>query len=167
MYFLSCETTMISTYQPTTKIMYLAAKKEGCWKYSNEKGWERLCVSNCDFNNLTLMVSRNHGCLTGQKIHEKLCGKAMKAHGGVGLKLMVIAEQKADYYINNSNKTKAWDSAAPEILFKEAGGFITDLQGNPFSYDPADYKHKHGLAASCSKELHEKVIKLAKEMEKE
>lgn len=155
-----------AVYQPTTSTLYIASKDEGCWKFS-EAGWQKLHVPQCDYDNLTLMISRNHKCPTGESIHKALGGKNIKAHGGVGLKLMMIAEQKAHYYINNSNKTKAWDSAAPEILFKEAGGVITDLQGNPFSYDPADYKHKHGLVASCSEDLHKKVVQLAKEMEKQ
>ncbi|MDD3000609.1 MAG: 3'(2'),5'-bisphosphate nucleotidase CysQ, partial [Candidatus Riflebacteria bacterium] len=150
-----------AVYQPTSSILYLAAKNEGCWQYSYETNWKRLYVSESYTPNLTLAVSRNHPCPLGQKIHKSLNGTNQISRGGVGLKLMAIAKHEANYYINNSNKTKAWDSAAPEILFEEAGGIITDLKGNSFSYDPKDYRHKKGLVASCSKELHEKVLKLA------
>lgn len=150
-----------AVYQPTSSTLYLAAENEGCWQYSSETDWKRLYVSKSFTPNLTLAVSKNHPCSLGQRIHKLLGGTNQISRGGVGLKLMAIAKNEANYYINNSNKTKAWDSAAPEILFKEAGGIITDLKGNSFSYAPKDYRHKNGLVASCSNELHEKVLKLA------
>ncbi|MFA6750303.1 MAG: inositol monophosphatase family protein, partial [Candidatus Riflebacteria bacterium] len=137
------------------------SENEGCWQYSSETDWKRLYVSKSYTPNLTLAISKNHPCSLGQQIHKLLGGTNKISRGGVGLKLMAIAKNEANYYINNSNKTKAWDSAAPEILFKEAGGIITDLKGNSFSYAPKDYRHKNGLVASCSSELHEKVLKLA------
>ena len=148
-------------YQPVGKNMYIAAKGEGCWWYS-ENGWQRLHVRNTDFNDLYLAVSRSHPCGIGQIVHTTLKGKGTVVHGGVGLKLMAIAKKQADYYINNSNKTKAWDVAAPQILFTEAGGFMNDLTGAPFCYDPTNYRHEHGVMAVTSEELLEKVLSIAK-----
>ena len=148
-------------YQPVGKNMYIAAKGEGCWWYS-ENGWQRLHVRNTDFNDLYLAVSRSHPCGIGQIVHTTLKGKGTVVHGGVGLKLMAIAKKQADYYINNSNKTKAWDVAAPQILFTEAGGFMNDLTGAPFCYDPTNYRHEHGVMAVASEELLEKVLSIAK-----
>ena len=151
-------------YQPIGKNLYIAAKGEGCWWHSEEKGWIKLQVKEPDFNNLRLAVSRSHPCGIGQTVHLALHGKGLVTHGGVGLKLMAIAKNQADYYINNSNKTKAWDVAAPEILFLEAGGLMSDITGVDFCYDPTNYKHQHGVMAISSKSLFDKVLPITRKV---
>ena len=151
-------------YQPIGKNLYVAAKGEGCWYHSEGKTWTKLEVKEPDLNNLRLAVSRSHPCGIGQTVHSTLNGKSLVTHGGVGLKLMAIAKNQADYYINNSNKTKAWDVAAPEILFKEAGGFMSDITGVDFCYDPTNYKHKHGVMAIAGKTLYNKVLEITKKV---
>lgn len=150
-------------YQPIGDNMYVGALGEGCWWHSEPQGWVRLEVKKADFSDLKLAISRSHPCNLGQKVHSALGGAGLVTHGGVGLKLMAIAKNQADYYINNSNKTKAWDVAAPEMLFTEAGGLMSDLRGGNFCYDPRDYTHKHGVMAASDKSLFEKVIKITKE----
>lgn len=151
-------------YQPVGENMYVAALGEGCWWHSPQNGWVRLQVKKTDFSNLRIAVSRSHPCNIGQEVHSALNGKANVVHGGVGLKLMAIARQSCDYYINNSNKTKAWDVAAPEILFTEAGGIMCDITGADFCYDPENYTHKHGVMAVSTKELFDKILPMTKKV---
>ena len=148
-------------YQPIGRNLYVAALGEGCWWHTPATGWQRLQVG-ARASGLRLAVSRSHPCPLGKIVHEKLAGTAVFACGGVGLKLMAMARGLADYYINSSNKTKAWDIAAPEILFVEAGGRVSDLTGNAFSYDPSDFRHRHGLLATCDQTLQQQVISLAR-----
>lgn len=148
-------------YQPIGKNLYIAASGEGCWWHAPDQGWQRLVIGQRS-SELKLAISRSHPCLLGQKIHTKLGGTGLIARGGVGLKLMAIARNQAQYYINSSNKTKAWDIAGPEILFVEAGGVVSDLTGTGFIYDPDNYGHHHGLLACCDTCLHQKVVALTR-----
>ncbi len=147
-------------YQPVGQNLYVAADSEGCWWHNPGHGWQRLKIT-ARTSGLCLAVSRSHPCRVGQNVHQKLRGSAVFSCGGVGLKLMAIARGLADYYVNSSNKTKAWDIAAPEILFTEAGGRVSDLAGGSFSYDPSDYRHRRGLLAARDSELQRQVIELA------
>lgn len=146
-------------YQPIGKNLYVAASGQGCWWHSPGNGWQRLQMEPRS-GGLKLAVSRSHPCRLGQDVHARLGGGSLIPRGGVGLKLMAIARGQADYYINSSNKTKAWDIAAPEILFIEAGGTVSDLAGRRMVYDPADYRHQRGLLACCSRVLHDRVLAL-------
>ena len=145
-------------YQPIGENLYIAGLGEGCWWHSPENGWNKLHVRKTDFSNLIMAQSRSMPCEVGMSVHTALNGKGTVVHGGVGLKLMAIARQGCDYYINNSNKTKAWDVAAPEILFEEAGGIMCDITGEDFCYNPENYTHKHGIMAIASKELFDKIL---------
>jgi 3'(2'), 5'-bisphosphate nucleotidase len=146
-------------YQPIGKNLYIAARNEGCWWHTPGQPWKKLEIDkNANDNEVVLVISRSKPSKTGKKIHDAIGGTGMISHGGVGLKLMAIAKGHGDYYINCSNATKAWDMAGPELLFLEAGGVTSQFDGSPFSYDPKDYRHKKGLLASSSRQLHQKIL---------
>jgi 3'(2'), 5'-bisphosphate nucleotidase len=68
--------------------------------------------------------------------------------GSVGIKVGLIIEQQCDVYIHLSSRTKQWDTCAPEIILREAGGRITDLFGERLGYNNADVQNRNGLVAS-------------------
>lgn len=55
--------------------------------------------------------------------------------GSLGMKIMVILLQKADFFLNTGGKTKYWDLAGPEAIFNEAGGLIWNAQAQEFLYN--------------------------------
>ncbi len=145
-------------YQPVGQNLYVAAAGEGCWWHSPISGWRRLRIKDGKVDGPIQVVSRSHPSRLGKKIHKAIGGLGMISHGGVGLKMMAIARGLGHYYVNCSNNTKAWDLAGPEILFKEAGGSVSQLDASPFSYDPADYRHTKGLLASCNDDLQQRIL---------
>jgi 3'(2'), 5'-bisphosphate nucleotidase len=64
------------------------------------------------------------------------------------LKIGLIAESICDIYIHLSPRTKFWDTCAPQIILEEAGGRVTDIFGEPMSYDLADVQNYGGILAS-------------------
>jgi 3'(2'), 5'-bisphosphate nucleotidase len=53
---------------------------------------------------------------------------------GSSLKLCVVAEGAADVYPRNG-PTMEWDTAAAQCILEEAGGSVTDLDGNTIRYN--------------------------------
>jgi 3'(2'), 5'-bisphosphate nucleotidase len=68
--------------------------------------------------------------------------------GSVGIKVGLIVEQQCDLYVHLSPRTKQWDTCAPEVILREAGGVITDLFGEPLRYNRADVQNRNGVVAS-------------------
>ncbi|GAB4284852.1 MAG: 3'(2'),5'-bisphosphate nucleotidase CysQ [Candidatus Rifleibacteriota bacterium] len=151
-------------YQPVGENLYIGAKGQGCWWLAPGKDWRRLRVPEKQNDEAILIISRSHPSKIGQKIHDAIGGTGIISHGGVGLKLMAIAHGRGHYYINCSNATKAWDLAGPELLFIEAGGVVSQLDGSGFSYEPDCYRHNNGLLASCNQEMHEKILEAVKDI---
>jgi 3'(2'), 5'-bisphosphate nucleotidase len=60
----------------------------------------------------------------------------------------LIVEQQCDLYVHLSPRTKQWDTCAPEIILHEAGGRLTDLFGQPLSYNKAELQNRNGVVAS-------------------
>jgi 3'(2'), 5'-bisphosphate nucleotidase len=69
----------------------------------------------------------------------------------------LIVEQQCDLYIHLSPRTKQWDTCAPEIILREAGGCLTDLFGRPISYNRPEVQNRNGIVASNSV-AHDKII---------
>jgi 3'(2'), 5'-bisphosphate nucleotidase len=77
--------------------------------------------------------------------------------GSVGVKVGLIIEGQCDLYVHLSPRTKQWDTCAPEVILHEAGGTITDLFGEPLSYNQADVQNRNGIVASNGA-AHEGII---------
>lgn len=67
---------------------------------------------------------------------------------GASVKLMALARGDLDTVINLSSGEQEWDTCAPEIVIREAGGVFTDADGRPFVYNQPDVSHKRGSIAS-------------------
>lgn len=144
-------------YQPTKDKMYSAILGGGAFL---EEGGQikKLQVSkNDDCSNVSMLGSRHHM----KELEVKLCQDLgiidFITHGSAGLKMCLIAEQKADIYINSSDKTGEWDICAGGIILNEAGGKLTDMNGDDFVYNKEQYLNLEGFVASNGV-LHEKVI---------
>lgn len=75
--------------------------------------------------------------------------------GGAGHKVMLLLEGRAHAYIFASRGCKRWDTCAPEAVLHAAGGTLTDLWGEKYSYDAnTSYPNEKGVLASAPGEQH-------------
>ncbi len=155
-------------YRPTNGDLYVGARGKGCFvRRQSDSGagsWQRLTCPTRNPNVLIVAMSRSHPSSLAQQAGRSIGLSGEFRHGSVGLKLMAMAEGKAHYYLNDSNSTKAWDIAAPELLFVEAGGSVSDLRGQPFLYDPQQPFHHHGLLASVDADTHAKILDIVRQL---
>jgi 3'(2'), 5'-bisphosphate nucleotidase len=148
-------------YQPCKDKMYYAELNNGA--YLKEKGEiNKLQASKKeDLSECRIVFSRNH---LGPRDIElaKLMGiKKIIKSGSNGIKIGLIAENKADIFFNLTDKMGKWDSCAPEIILTEAGGMLSDTLGNEIKYNEYNAKNKQGILAS-NNIVHNKIIKYLK-----
>lgn len=67
---------------------------------------------------------------------------------GASVKLMAVARGTLDAVVTFSASEMEWDTCAPEVIVREAGGAFTDLEGRPFSYNQLDLAHRGGSVGS-------------------
>ncbi len=136
-------------YLPTEGVFYSASKDQGAWLIENNKTPRRLEVSDeTDFARMNLAVSRNHRSPRMSLVVESLGLKKEIRRGSVGLKIGLMAQKICDLYIHLSPRTKHWDTCAPEIILREAGGRMTDLFGEKIIYNTPDVHNYNGVLAS-------------------
>jgi len=67
---------------------------------------------------------------------------------GASVKLMQLTTAELDAVIALSPSESEWDTCAPEIIVREAGGHYTDAAGEAFRYNQPDTTHHRGSLAT-------------------
>jgi 3'(2'), 5'-bisphosphate nucleotidase len=149
-----------AVYLPVPREMYSASVGGGAWR---EVGGTRarLHVSaTVQRPALQIGISRHHvsdrlrACLDTAQI-------ASRFPIGASIKHMRAAAGELDAVINLGSAEMEWDSCAPEIVIREAGGSYTHADGRPFRYNERDLMHRRGSIASNGS-CHQGLIELVR-----
>jgi 3'(2'), 5'-bisphosphate nucleotidase len=136
-------------YQPLSGVLYRAVRGGGTWIERPGSAPVKARVSDhTEISTMRLAASRSHRSPRMDIVVEAFGFKEEVRRGSVGIKVGLIVEQQCDLYIHLSPRTKQWDTCAPEIILREAGGVITDLFGQPLRYNQAEVQNRNGVVAS-------------------
>jgi len=145
-------------YQPTEELCYFASKGRGAFIQKGADEKTRISVSDiADFQTSRVILSRNHTSDKQEEFIKKHGFGNAKHIGSAGLKIGAVASGGAEVYFTESNKIHQWDTAAGEIILKEAGGVVTDLLGHPLVYCQKKTNHPNGILA-CNRALQQKML---------
>ena len=74
------------------------------------------------------------------------------------MKVAEICNGSAEVYLTTTNKMKQWDTCASYCIVKEAGGKMTDMNGNDLLYNTEMLNHENGLLVTNGL-VHDQIIK--------
>ena len=78
---------------------------------------------------------------------------------GSAFKITEVAKGSANLYLAPKKSTMhLWDVCAPSVILEEAGGIITDLEGNSLDFNHPESPYSRGIIATTRK-LHPLLIK--------
>ena len=135
-------------YQPINDVLYGAARGSGAFV---EEFGERTVLrvsTESDLRKLRLVVSRSHRPALLDVIIAAMRLQRERPLGSVGLKIGLIARQQAEFYVHPNPGTKEWDTCAPDVILREAGGLMTDCWGRALPYNQPDIIRRFGVLAS-------------------
>lgn len=151
-------------YQPVTNLMFWGIQNEGAFMQNGGATQTRLQVSNeGDLSQLRVAASRSYFGKEVQKMYQDLGIQNVIRSGSLGLKCSLIARQMCEIYFNLSNITSCWDTCAPEVILKEAGGRISNLSGTRLTYTFSHVKNRNGVIATNGP-IHEYLVEQIQEM---
>jgi len=135
-------------YQPINDIMYGAARGMGAFVEEYEERAPLKVSVESDISKYRLVASRSHRPVLLDAIITAMHLQREHAVGSVGLKVGLIARQLAEFYVHPNPGTKEWDTCAPDVILREAGGLMTDCWGRALRYNQADIIRRFGVLAS-------------------
>lgn len=147
-------------YLPDGDVLYSAARGGGAW-VERDGSRERLTVAEADPSSLRLVGSRSHHDPLLMQIQEALGIDDVEPCGSVGVKCSRIADGRRDLYIHPVPYLKEWDTCAPEVMVREAGGEVTDCLGGRLTYNKPTPVQPHGIVA-CGAGCIERVLAVAR-----
>jgi 3'(2'), 5'-bisphosphate nucleotidase len=135
-------------YQPIDDVLYAAAQGSGAFV---EEFGDRIPLRvsrEIHPRRLRMVVSRSHRATLVDSIIARAGIQKVRSVGSVGLKIGLIARRQADCYVHPNPGTKEWDTCAPDIILREAGGRMTDCWNRLLPYNQPDVVRRFGLLAS-------------------
>jgi len=153
-------------YAPAKELLYYAEKYKGSFLKTKNK-ITKLSVNNISKISESKIVTR---FIHGEQRDSDLMINALPTlkqipSSSVGINLGLICKQKAEIYIFTNTRGSKWDTCAPQIILEEAGGKITDYNGNSLNYKQKELKWKNLFIATNSN-LHNKVLEHIKNYNK-
>jgi 3'(2'), 5'-bisphosphate nucleotidase len=121
-------------YAPVTGQMYYAARGAGAFRADGAAALP-IRAARAGTGVVRVVVSRSHG--SGEENLDRFVANAEKCEFipmGSSLKFCLVAEGAADVY-PRTGPTMEWDTAAAQCIVEEAGGSVTDLDGNSMIYN--------------------------------
>lgn len=121
-------------YAPAIGKLYSACRGGGAWAAQAEGAVPIRAVQSVN-GRTRVVVSRSHA--SGEEKLEgfpELAGECEYIAMGSSLKFCLVAEGAADFY-PRTGPTMEWDTAAAQCIVEQAGGSVTDLEGNPMQYN--------------------------------
>lgn len=140
-----------AVYRPDRDVLYRAIAGEGAWVERDGSRFGLGCEGGAA-GSLRAVGSRSHPDPLLGAMYGALAVQDVMAAGSVGVKCSLIAEGNRDLYIHPVPYLKEWDTCAPELILREAGGDVTDCLGQPLTYNKVDPCQPHGIVA-CGKGL--------------
>ena len=131
---------------PATGVTYLAATGGGAWA-ATDGTRTRLQCRPADLSALRLVGSRSHPDPLVEQLRTELGIHDVEPCGSVGVKCARIAEGRRDLYVHPVPYLKEWDTCAPEVVLREAGGWVSDCRGDALRYNKADPAQPFGIVA--------------------
>jgi 3'(2'), 5'-bisphosphate nucleotidase len=130
--------------EPLTGNVTYAVRGQGCWTGASETV-QRCSVTVTErIEEATLLLS--HDSKTHPDSRLERAARAIRSYSA-GLKLAMIARGEADLYWRR-HLFHSWDICAGQILVEEAGGVVTDAQGQPIDYGRLKDEAIPGIRAS-------------------
>ncbi|MCB0836517.1 MAG: 3'(2'),5'-bisphosphate nucleotidase CysQ [Bacteroidetes bacterium] len=129
---------------PVQDTTYYGAKGEGAFVIRQEEEAQKIEASDLDMNasGLRLVASRSHMSPEVEEYVEQFDNPEMVSMGS-SLKLVLVAEGKADIYPRLA-PTMEWDTAAAQIIVEEAGGTVINHEtGTPVVYNKENLLNPH------------------------
>jgi 3'-phosphoadenosine 5'-phosphosulfate (PAPS) 3'-phosphatase len=160
-------------YQPVVDRLDWAVAGEGAFSVNAGAAPRRLrCSERAVLADLRLGISRHNA---PPRLLAWLDGNALRGQAvqlGASQKYAALAEGVLDAVVTITPSEKEWDTCAPELLVREAGGTVTDGDGRPLRYNqPAAFIHRpRGILASngrCHGELLQKIAPILPERDED
>lgn len=147
-------------YYPESETAYFAVLGCGAYKQVGEEPAIALAPQIRD----EILPIRNSNQSETAPIYRILFGKeilpeeSFQKYDSCGLKICAVAEGFANVFLSSGLRGGLWDFCSGQVIILEAGGQISDFEGNPIDYRNPDARLEKGVVICNNRELYQRVL---------
>ncbi len=151
-------------YYPELNTAYFAIKGHGAFKQVGSEPPQQLFTSpftgqihpirNTDPQETASLFER----VLGYEITPQVLQQVFSTIDSCGLRICSIAEGGNNLCMSSGIRAGLWDYCSGEVIIREAGGTISDLNGNAIDYRIENARINHGAIVSSDKDLHDRMV---------
>lgn len=134
-------------YRPIADVLYAAVVGQGSWA-EHGRGREKLCCGPVDESAIRLATSPSGSEPLVEEVRMEFGITDIRPIGSVAAKCASIAEDRRDLYLHPVDFLGEWDTCAPEVVLREAGGHVSDCGGKAFRYNKPVPNQPDGILAT-------------------
>jgi len=142
-----------AVYAPVVNKLYLAEYGSGATLNGN-----KLISKGKGLDKIVLVDNYPKPTGIAENVFKNLNCNSYVESGSIGLKICLIAENKANLFVKDV-VFRDWDVAPGDLILNEAGGGIFDLNGKEITYN-ANIEKFQGLIATSNRDLVKRVVNL-------
>lgn len=167
---LGCPRLKLARY-PEPGVLAAASKDGGSWvrPLDGSQDWTRLQCHPCTNLSQARLLHSYEPSHTNLDEIGRLRSRLRLRERSIGIdsqaKYVMLAAGEGDFIVRTLNENqpdyreKIWDHAAGQIILHEAGGLVSDLEGQPLDYRQGrTLRTNRGLLASAAPELHRQLL---------
>jgi 3'(2'), 5'-bisphosphate nucleotidase len=143
-------------FQPAKGRLDYAVRGQGAYQVCDGHLLPLRVTTTAEVSEMCLVASRSHYSPLIEAARSSLGISTVTRMGSVGVKVSLVARGACDLYLATI-VSKEWDLCAPHALLLEAGGVLTNLCGEPLTYNKPDVVACTGLIASNGR-AHEQIV---------
>lgn len=148
-------------HDPSRSRVTYATKNGGCFGKSGSGNPYPCRVSSTNIPEAcTLTKTHTPKGVLHSSLITRISPKHIDETYSAGLKLVKVSRGEADLYLNDYSTFNQWDVCAGHILVTEAGGAMTDYQGNEIVYKGNPTSDQGFIASNGI--LHSKILEIIK-----
>jgi 3'(2'),5'-bisphosphate nucleotidase len=135
-------------HQPGRGDLYHAARGGGSFRVSGGTSTRLQVSATAALAEVRVGISRHNAPAALLRCLEDagLAGRTVRL--GASSKYLALAAGELDALVTLTTGETEWDTCAPELIAVEAGGVVTDVDGQPLRYNQPDLKRHRGIVAS-------------------
>lgn len=149
-YVSECQPVMSGIYAPAYNEYFSALSTQGAYCNGLQLSVNRSCE-----RAMTLIDNYPEPRGFSWELMQALRIPAYVESGSIALKICRVADRSADLFVKDMSP-RDWDVAAPMLILVEAGGVLTDIEGNTLVLGRPERDH-HGLIAAASSAVADQV----------
>ncbi|MBM2821078.1 MAG: Inositol monophosphatase family protein [Candidatus Berkelbacteria bacterium] len=146
-------------YAPARNQLFYAEKGQGAFQRQEDGTFKQIHVSEVADLAEAKVIVRDAGAKDKRPLDEGLESLPFKDFiRDSCMRVGRVADGEAEAQVNTNFRASKWDTLGPQLIVEEAGGVMSDIDGNPLNYHQEGLRWERSFMSANNPEIQKKIV---------